>query len=615
MVSHVRLRNGAGAAQKKKRGRRNLLLLFVGILVVGGIWHFHLKQSNLDETIDNLPLAERGVIYDRSGKVLALTLDSFSLYVNARLIDHDTFSERLAPVLGVSKESIEDTLRQGDIQTLLARNIAPDIKDEIDELDLKGVSFHHAKVRYYPQQENAGHLVGYVGSSSIGQGGVEYYYNTLLNGIHRNLQKQDVPVQGVIATAPGKALFLTVDMSIQRILREIVQQLAQEKGGEGSYAAVLMDMDNGAVLGNSQYPFLAPNTYADAVNSARNMQNILGIPIAIPEKIRTILRDAALFQREAEQEQQIVPWCLAPLANPDDFKAGQLGIQYKLWDKLGLNDLRDSDWLRQKELGDSDWSKWINVRGGKNYGSVPVDASSLQIIQALASILMGKGITPHVVDTVVDDQKNAYRILYPGETSLVRSDVSAAVSRLFGAATEKGAYWVRMIDTDSLSYQERRNIRRYSRNRVYCAIIGTRNSKLLLYIIARAPGFEPLVPHAKKSEEIHDVVSAKLVNMILRQEIFPSLVKDLHVQKVKGQKYLKIQVTGSEQSTRNRSRGVILHVMPDLYNDSLRKALRKLNDLNLDIRILGTGKVVEQVPAKNSVVQEGDACKLVLQSD
>lgn len=52
--------------------------------------------------------------------------------------------------------------------------------------------------------------------------------------------------------------------------------------------------------------------------------------------------------------------------------------------------------------------------------------------------------------------------------------------------------------------------------------------------------------------------------------------------------------------------------MPDLKGLSLRKSLRNLQDLKLEIQISGTGVVVEQMPPPGIQIKQGELCRLVL---
>jgi len=55
-----------------------------------------------------------------------------------------------------------------------------------------------------------------------------------------------------------------------------------------------------------------------------------------------------------------------------------------------------------------------------------------------------------------------------------------------------------------------------------------------------------------------------------------------------------------------------LGTMPDLQGMSLRKSLRLLKDLKLEIQISGTGVVVAQSPHVGRRVKYGELCRLVL---
>ncbi|HKJ65927.1 MAG TPA: hypothetical protein VJ969_11020, partial [Desulfopila sp.] len=173
-------------SDSRGKGRIIGVLALAGVILFLGL-HFFFKDAgrgtdslsqqrndNGEALLDN-----RGIIYDRNYKELALTLEKVSVYADVRDVNAEKAAVLLAPVLGVEAQELVRIIEKEHYRAWLAKNISQEAEEDISALALQGIHLHKERVRYYPQETTAAHVVGYVGKS-MGLAGVEHRYNTLL---------------------------------------------------------------------------------------------------------------------------------------------------------------------------------------------------------------------------------------------------------------------------------------------------------------------------------------------------------------------------------------------------------------------------------------------------
>ena len=222
----------------------------------------------------NLPIeANRGLIYDRNGVVLADNLTTTSLVlIPNQIIDKEMTSSKLSKILDVSidemkkhvykKTSIERVHPEG-------RRLSYDIADEILSLNLPGVYLVKEAKRDYPYDTYMSHTLGFVGIDNQGLSGLELMYDDYLTGSYgaikyfsdakgKKLQLSEIyekPQDGINVT-------LTINHEIQLALeRELDNALSKYNPDQA--LGIVMDPNNGEILALSSRPNFSPSNYQD----------------------------------------------------------------------------------------------------------------------------------------------------------------------------------------------------------------------------------------------------------------------------------------------------------------------------------------------------------------
>ncbi|TME43398.1 MAG: penicillin-binding protein 2 [Chloroflexi bacterium] len=233
-----------------------------------------LLESATDQVRSDLVLAaQRGVIRDRSGALLATTVPLRSLYaIPKRIGDHEaraSASAKLAPLLGTTSDAVLAALESGAEWLYLRRRLPEDTSRAIESLAIPGLGFESEPKRLYPNDTIGAHVLGFVNDDGLGQYGIEGKYDPVLRGIpgrlvvERDPRDRDLAVGLRTARAPldGADLDLTIDLviqtSVERWLREAMQK---EKATSGT--AIVLDPRDGAVLALASYPTYDPAAVA-----------------------------------------------------------------------------------------------------------------------------------------------------------------------------------------------------------------------------------------------------------------------------------------------------------------------------------------------------------------
>ena len=281
-----------------------LAVVQVGIAVVFAalavsFWFFQVAQhatfqqmaeSNRQRTLQLR--APRGVIFDRHGKVLVENRYSLDISLIREQTENLDLSLRLlADVANVDEQALWNVVERHrddpvyrSIVLVRDASLSQIAAVAARKLELPGVVIEQVPTRYYPAEQLAAHLFGYVGEITdaqltsgefegltsgaiVGQSGVEQAYNGLLMGrdgerrVVVNSIGREIESVGERQAREGRRLRLTLDYDLQ--------QAAENAFTVAGYAgaAVVMDPRTGEVLALASVPAYDPNAFALGIDA------------------------------------------------------------------------------------------------------------------------------------------------------------------------------------------------------------------------------------------------------------------------------------------------------------------------------------------------------------
>lgn len=211
--------------------------------------------------------ADRGMITDRNGHILAISSPVASVYADPKMVEISPEKlKQLADLLEMDSADISVKVdRENSRFVYLKRQVVPDIAEKIVKLKIKGIYLASESKRYYPEGEFAAHVLGFTDINDEGQEGVERGWEAMLAGElgHRRVIKDNKgqiveDVENIREPKPGKDLVLSIDRRIQyRTHAELKEAVAVNKAKAGS--VVVLDAQTGEILALTNLPAYNPN--------------------------------------------------------------------------------------------------------------------------------------------------------------------------------------------------------------------------------------------------------------------------------------------------------------------------------------------------------------------
>ena len=317
------------------------VLIAVVFIVLGArLWYLQVLtgddytlSARATHTRDVKIPAQRGVIYDRDGEVLANNVPGLNVTVVPDELSREKV-KKLAQIVGADPEAV---LERYDAALEWGAQYSPIlVKENADRDDVTyisertgefpGVAVNDDWVRSYPAGKTAAHVLGYTGAitqeelkaklfkglsndSVVGKSGVELYYEEALRG-EAGWKRYNVDVLGRIvpegarvdsagrfvdangdpievdpnmeapdhvkAPEPGKNLTLTIDLDLQRVAEAELEAAIERTQGAGysgtGGAVVAMDPRNGEILALASRPDFNPQLFVGGISGAQEME-------------------------------------------------------------------------------------------------------------------------------------------------------------------------------------------------------------------------------------------------------------------------------------------------------------------------------------------------------
>lgn len=266
-------------------------LLFLRLINLQMVKHDHFITLSQNNRVKVLPIPPiRGLIYSRDGVLLAENQPVFSLEIIPEQVQNmENTIQALTRIVSIQEEDIRR------FQKLLKekrRHDSVPIRLNLDENEVAnfavnnhlfpGVEVVARPYRLYPLKDITSHIIGYVGriddkdmeqldtsnylgTTHIGKLGIEKAYEDLLHGqvghqqVEVNAQGRVIRIMERTAPEPGKNIYLSLDISLQRLA---VETLKDKRG-----AIVAVDPSNGDVLAMVSSPGYDPNPFVNGIDS------------------------------------------------------------------------------------------------------------------------------------------------------------------------------------------------------------------------------------------------------------------------------------------------------------------------------------------------------------
>lgn len=262
-------------------------------------------ESNRTRTISIA--APRGRILDRNGKELVTNRPSLTVVADSEVEDDDVEMQLLGNLLGMPRMAVKRKIEDSSEGAQSARPVMVDVSIRVvayleEHPDLfTGVTVQERTQRSYPYGSLAGQVLGYAGTvtsdqlaasgtstdkgaieyesgDTVGQAGVEYEYENVLQGV-RGEQTVYVDASGSVTSysttvdpQAGSDVLLTLDLAIQQGCESGLAhaiKVANDLGYKNCKAGAIlcMDVTNGEILGMASAPSFSPSVFVGGISN------------------------------------------------------------------------------------------------------------------------------------------------------------------------------------------------------------------------------------------------------------------------------------------------------------------------------------------------------------
>lgn len=288
-----------------------IVVILIFVLLIGRIGFLQFVQGGYlkelaynQQSINQIISPKRGTIYDSTGQILATSASVDTITINPNKIKENIKNDNLEKIKQLKEKvatafseifklDYEETLTKVNSNSQVETIVKKVEKDKVDELkawmqenDISiGINIDEDTKRYYPYSTVLSQVLGSCGSDNQGLSGIEFEWDSILEGTPgkivslKSASQEEIPnaEETYIAAENGSDLTLTIDFRIQTIIEKYLEQAVKINDVENGGSCIVMDPKTGDILAMATYPNydlnipFTPNEYVsktyDSLNS------------------------------------------------------------------------------------------------------------------------------------------------------------------------------------------------------------------------------------------------------------------------------------------------------------------------------------------------------------
>ena len=647
-----------------------VIIVFVALVVlVGRLFTIqitqHQKYSKIANRQQNKSVkikAERGVIKDRNGVLLAYTKNDASLFVDTRMTNKKEkakIAKRFASIFGKSESHYLKKLNSANKNICMEKKASKDKILQLSDFIVSGYFQVEDYSRVYPYGSLASHVLGFADKKLNGVSGIEKQYNKYLTGrdgskyIENDVQGRVVTIKDEYSIEPitGNSIELTINKNYQKILEEEVNKGLKKYKGE-SAIGIIMNPTTGEILALTNQPDYDPANYSLYSNLERR-NRALTDTYEPGSTIKPIIM-SILIEEDLTQEREVIntengkyrvrgatikdthPY--AHLTSSEIIShSSNVGIA-KLSNRIDDNTFYR--YLRNYGFGNL---TTINLPGEtagqlkkpKRYSKISkkfisfgyeIGVTPIQLLTAYCALVNGGNLLqPYIVQSITDANGNRIEEFSRKKIrSIISEETSKSIIEMMKEVVENGTGKEAQLPNIQVAGKTGTSQRivngKYSSKNYNSSFVGffpADNPKYISLIVVKAP----------KIGKYGGRVAAPIFNGIATR--IAESDKSLQIDKNFRKKYDNVKYASNdlaeekiffssnlptEDETNRIERSVEFtgdkSSMPNLISYSKRDAIKVLNDLGIKYNVVGSGTVVSQSVRRGTKLKRVSVCNL-----
>lgn len=634
----------------------------VNIMIING--EKYQNDASEQQLYDSLVTAPRGDIYDRNMQTLATSSPAWTVYITPNGIRSikkaedaekvkKKIAEGLSEILEMDYDTVYDYTGKKSYYVIVKKKIEKTAADKVrqfilDNKDLElsqYIGLDSTTKRYYPNGNLASVVLGFVGSDDQGLSGLESYYDNELTGTAgrvvaaKNAAGTNMPFsyEKVENAVKGGSLVLTLDNYVQYTADKYLEAAIEENQIAERGAAVVMNVNTGAILAMSVKGDFDPNApftlsaadqkkvdETEGDEEKKKVQSELlnrqwrnkavsdtyepgsvfkAVTAAIALEENLVNKNSSFFcnghatvagqsyhcHKTTGHGSQNLMQAIANSCNPAFITIGQLvGVNtfskyfkaFGFTEKTGI-DLpgeASSTYHKEEKMGPVELA---SSSFGQTFNVTP-----MQLICAIsATVNGGYLVQPHMVEKILDENNKVKKtVASSSKRQVISKSTSATMRELLNFVSENGAKNSLVagynIGAKTGTSQKVSKILQTGDKRLYigsCATVAPiEKPEIAVFVMLDEP----------KGEKYYGGAISAPVNSKIMADILP---------------YLGFEPSYTEEQLQK-----LAITVPDTVGSAIADAKSKITTQKLEYKVVGNGeKVVRQLPAAGSKVISG----------
>lgn len=639
-------------------------VLLVLVLVARAFQHQVIKRDGYlqwarDQQLQPVKLVPlRGKIVDTRGNLLAVSLKAASLFAHPAQVENpQRTAQVLARTFRLEAGDLLQKLRQPVSFVWLARQLPVEEAEKVKGLALPGIGVEREGRRYYPFRELAANVIGFAGVDSQGLEGVEIFREAVLKGKQGKLLLQQ-DARGRLLWQElyqdsredsVKEIVLTLDVRIQHFAEQALREAVEQNGAAGG-TIVVMDANRGDLLAIACLPTFNPNRFSAYPPELRRNRAITDAfepgstakPFALAAALEEgLLNEEARFDCERGKYffgghwiHDIHPYDVLTLrevivksSNIGTAKMAEtLGSQilWKYLDAFGFGRRTGIDLPGEATGLLRHWKTWTTICLANHAFGQGFSVTALQLACAYAALTNGGyRVEPHVVREIRDERGTVLKTWKPGPvrrvistrtSERVRAVLEGVVEEGTGKRAQLAGYRVGGKTGTAQKFEPALGI--YSTSKMVCSFVGIvpiEKPEIVVVVaideprgrvtggMIAAPVFQRVASKALFYRNVEATVSEPSAPGQAGLFQTASLAWDSPEPAV-----APVGAGGVAQAEQVSSPWT----MPELRQRTVRAALRTLEGFPVEVRLEGSGVLVEQDPKPGAPLEAGQLVRL-----
>ena len=620
----------------------------------------------------NKEIGQRGLIYDNKGKKLAFNNRKYTISINPSLLNDEKIHNEIVKDIVAIRDSgivklednvLENLLKlasEGNKYKRLVKDIDDEQKEKIDELlasikreKIKGspkyrtvLQFEKSIERKYYKQDEYEKLIGMVRfteeskDEKLGISGLEKQYQNYLVEKKRDIPKlYGLNKKNILALSKetlfsdlnGKNLYLTIDADLNFILNDEIRTQFKNANAYEAYG-LIMDPNSGRILAvaafskdknllrnnifQSQYEpgsIFKPLIVAAAMNEKFiNENSRFDVGDGRIQRFKKTIRESSRSTRGVITTREVIMKSSnVGMVLISDYFTNALFEKYLK--AFGLYDKTGVDFPDELKPYTSSYKNWDGLKKNNMAFGQGVVITPIQMITAFSAVVNGGTLyKPYIVEKITDsDGTVVMRNTPTAVRKVISEDVSEKMRSILEDTVEKGTGKRARIEGYAIggktgTAQLSAGKSGYIKNEYLSSFIGffpADNPKYVVMAMFMRPQSDI------QSNKFGGVVAAPVVGNVIRriikeEEGFAKNVETINVSTSK---------TENGENTKSSLDAITYEdVMPDLVGMSPQEVLTIFKETNIDIEVVGTGLVEEQIPNVGDSLENVKKVKIIL---